>query len=293
MNKNYSISLKSMFKERSIFLILFFLYLTFNSCGPQKKECTIKVQNKSVQVRKGSESLGNNYGNVDYVTFTLNNDSVLTMMSQNLSTRTFRNGDSILLVKNIKEASSAQAKRKPWCAYYLYDEKNKSLGLFYNGYAILDKRGLAPTGWHVASPNDWSYIRKMANVDSENPSIHLFYNPKTFTDAKMLDKLSDECPDLSYNNQRPIKEFNLSGLNCTAYGSMSVSNDYWKGGDSKQGFKDFGKSSSYWTNNLRDVGINSTSASLLTMYINSNSAELFPSQICCYQHMVRCVKDVH
>ena len=260
-------------------------------CSSRSKDCNIQAEMKPINAKKGSGILGNDNLKIDFVTFLVNKDSNLTMMAQNLSVRSFRNGDSILLVKSPKEASAAQAKKKPWCAYYLYDENNKNLGLYYNGYAVTDKRGLAPKGWHIATPNDWHHIWKIAGGEDEKPRYHVLFDPKTFPTYLMLNKLSDQCPDLSQHNQRPIKEFNLTGLTCTAYGAMGVSDNYWKGGDNKQDFRDFGNSCSYWSSKLTGVGINSTSASLMTMFIGSSSAELSSSQICCYQHMVRCVKD--
>jgi uncharacterized protein (TIGR02145 family) len=75
-------------------------------------------------------------------------------MTQNLDVVTFRNGDSIFHAKNREEWYDACEKNKP--AYILsgIDIPVK----LYNWYAVTDKRGLAPTGWHVPSISEWKIL---------------------------------------------------------------------------------------------------------------------------------------
>lgn len=89
-----------------------------------------------------------------------NNNEIATektkkWMSYNLDTYCFRNGDSIPEATSLEEWNQFSDEHKPaWC-YYNNDVENKYLGKLYNWYAINDKRGLAPKGWHIASKNEW------------------------------------------------------------------------------------------------------------------------------------------
>ncbi len=76
-------------------------------------------------------------------------------LTQNLDVATFQNGDTIPEAKNIEEWESAgRLKRPAWC-YYYDDTANEKYGKLYNWYAINDKRGLAPKGWHIPTEAEW------------------------------------------------------------------------------------------------------------------------------------------
>ena len=64
-------------------------------------------------------------------------------MTRNLNETTFRNGDTIPGIES--------SINSPRALYYedQHGKENKGYGLFYNWDAINDKRGLAPTGWHM------------------------------------------------------------------------------------------------------------------------------------------------
>ena len=67
----------------------------------------------------------------------------------NLKVNRFRNGEPIPLVRNKEE----------WCklktAAYCISPSGSYL---YNWYAVNDKRGLAPEGWHVPSDDEWTKL---------------------------------------------------------------------------------------------------------------------------------------
>nr|WP_166175833.1 FISUMP domain-containing protein [Altererythrobacter segetis] len=72
----------------------------------------------------------------------------------NLSVTRFRNGDPLRAATDFKSfvADKSPAYLCPsaeWCA------RN---GLFYNGAAIQDPRGLAPAGWHIPSVAEWQRL---------------------------------------------------------------------------------------------------------------------------------------
>jgi uncharacterized protein (TIGR02145 family) len=79
--------------------------------------------------------------------------------SENLNVDRFRNGDPIPQAKTYEEWRRAGANKQPaWC-YYKNDPKNgKAYGKLYNWYAVSDRRGLAPQGWHIPSDAEWTQL---------------------------------------------------------------------------------------------------------------------------------------
>ena len=76
-------------------------------------------------------------------------------MTENLAVDHFLNGDVIPEVKSQEEWERFGNEKKPaWC-YFNNNPTNKEFGRIYNWYAVTDKRGLAPTGWHIPSNEEW------------------------------------------------------------------------------------------------------------------------------------------
>jgi uncharacterized protein (TIGR02145 family) len=82
-------------------------------------------------------------------------------MSKNLDVEKFRNGDPIPHAKTDEEWEKAGESKQPaWC-YYDNDPANGAkYGKLYNWYAVNDRRGLAPEGWHVPSDEQWDVLIK-------------------------------------------------------------------------------------------------------------------------------------
>ena len=78
---------------------------------------------------------------------------------KNLAVSQFRNGDNIAEVKTDEEWEKFGNQKKPaWC-YYQNDSSNGTkYGKLYNWYAVNDKRGLAPSGWHIATDDEWQLL---------------------------------------------------------------------------------------------------------------------------------------
>jgi uncharacterized protein (TIGR02145 family) len=78
-------------------------------------------------------------------------------MSEDLSVVTFRNGDTIKLAVSADVWAECDRKRIPAYCYtnQLQDSVNNVL---YNGWAVVDKRGLAPIGWKIPSLKDLNYV---------------------------------------------------------------------------------------------------------------------------------------
>ncbi|MFA6570193.1 MAG: fibrobacter succinogenes major paralogous domain-containing protein [Bacteroidota bacterium] len=74
-------------------------------------------------------------------------------MKGNLDVDHYRNGDAIPEVKD--PAKWKTLTTGAWC----YFKNNRgTVGKLYNFYAVNDQRGLAPTGWHITSADDWEAL---------------------------------------------------------------------------------------------------------------------------------------
>jgi uncharacterized protein (TIGR02145 family) len=81
--------------------------------------------------------------------------------TKNLDVSTFRNGDKIAEAPTNKEWEKAGASGMPaWCYYKNDLENGKKYGKLYNWYAVNDKRGLAPAGWHIPTDAEWVVLTK-------------------------------------------------------------------------------------------------------------------------------------
>lgn len=87
-------------------------------------------------------------------------------MNQNLSVSNFLNGDPIPEAKTVIEWKRAMKNQEPaWC-YYDNDPANGSkYGKLYNWYAVNDKRGMAPVGYHVPSDDEWKELSNFLGGD--------------------------------------------------------------------------------------------------------------------------------
>jgi uncharacterized protein (TIGR02145 family) len=93
-------------------------------------------------------------------------------MGENLNVQRFSNGDIIKEAKTDQEWINYCLAEKPaWC-YYNNDPKNGlKLGKLYNAYALLDKRGLAPKGWHIPTHDEWGQLEKFLGKESAGEKL--------------------------------------------------------------------------------------------------------------------------
>ncbi len=92
---------------------------------------------------------------------------------KNLDNAYFQNGDIIPEARTDKEWANANKNEKPaWC-YYINDAANgKQFGRLYNFYAVMDKRSIAPKGWHIATDMEWqALIEVLGNEDSAGHTL--------------------------------------------------------------------------------------------------------------------------
>ena len=88
-------------------------------------------------------------------------DFVKKWDTKNLDVAYFRNGDAIPEVLYNEEWDLAGEEQKPaWCYFANSSTNGEKYGKLYNWYAVNDKRGLAPRGWHIPTSTEWNnYIK--------------------------------------------------------------------------------------------------------------------------------------
>lgn len=86
-------------------------------------------------------------GNV-YCTVTIGTQ---TWMTQNLTVTHYRNGDPIVPYSTVADWSLTTSGRQ-------FTFNINTYGTYYNWYAVNDSRNIAPTGWHVASKDEWNTL---------------------------------------------------------------------------------------------------------------------------------------
>ena len=80
-------------------------------------------------------------------------------MSENLNVDRFRNGDIIPEAITAEEWIAAGNSEMPaWCYYDNEPANVDKYGKLYNWYAVNDRRGLAPIGWHLPRDEEWKAL---------------------------------------------------------------------------------------------------------------------------------------
>ena len=77
-------------------------------------------------------------------------------MTKNLDVSNYSNGDPIPQVTN--PTAWANLNTGAWCYYNNVTSNGVVYGKLYNWYAVMDPRGLAPTGWHIPSKAEWDAL---------------------------------------------------------------------------------------------------------------------------------------
>lgn len=92
---------------------------------------------------------------------------------QNLRTTHYNNGDTIRHItdntawKNTLMDAQNGKDSGAWCYYKNNVDTGKLFGCLYNYYAVIDPRGIAPQGYHVADTNDYHIlIEKLGDSDT-------------------------------------------------------------------------------------------------------------------------------
>jgi uncharacterized protein (TIGR02145 family) len=75
------------------------------------------------------------------------------------------------LVHSIEEIFECAKLQKPCCCYYDFDIQYEKYGLLYNWYAVVDERGLAPSGYSVANHEDVELLQFQLSQMNDNPDM--------------------------------------------------------------------------------------------------------------------------
>jgi uncharacterized protein (TIGR02145 family) len=173
-------------------------------------------------------------------------------MAENLNTSKFRNGDP---VPEAKKDEEWVVKKAGWC-YYDNDPKNGvKYGKLYNWYALMDPRGLAPTGWHMPNSEEW---QKLAT----------FLGGIEPAGTKMKSKSGWN------ENGNGTNESGFSGLP----GSLRYDNGQ---------FNDIGRMGYWWSTTSNAMGTLSYTLNLSNSYMGWGQGHANET----YGFAVRCIKD--
>ena len=90
-------------------------------------------------------------------------------MTHNLNVSKYRNGDIIPQITDNQQWINATT--GAWCYYQNNTGNGVVYGRLYNWYAINDPRGLAPSGWHIPSFQEW--LNLSSNLGNQSVGLQL------------------------------------------------------------------------------------------------------------------------
>jgi uncharacterized protein (TIGR02145 family) len=188
-------------------------------------------------------------------------------MSRNLNVSTFRNGDPIPEAQTAEEWMDAGKNEQPaWCYYNNDADLGVIYGRLYNWFAVCDKRGLAPRGWHV--PVDQEY-GKPENREFRQLISHL--GGGHYAGGKLKEIGTNHWKE---PNNNPAD--NKSGFTALPGGERGVSGGFYR----------MGHKGSWWTGSPNGT----THAYILTLQNDSGGAVLAYTKTM-EGLSVRCLRD--
>jgi uncharacterized protein (TIGR02145 family) len=193
-----------------------------------------------------------------------------TWMQKNLDVSTYRNGDPIPQVNNLKEWESLTT--GAWC-YYNFDAGNgKIYGKLYNWYAVNDPRGLAPVGWHVPTSDDLHALIDCLGGQPDGPQ-----------DGWIIVAGKLKATGTKEANTGLWFAPNTGATNSSKFTALPGGSLYF--GENSFGFYNMGTSASWWTADGFDVygdlfSVNYSEDRLYYFYYDRYEG-----------HAVRCIKD--
>lgn len=176
-------------------------------------------------------------------------------MAANLAVSIFSNGDTIPNIADNVQWLNAQG--PAWSTYLNDGDLGAIYGNFYNRAAVVDPRGLCPTGWHVPT------AAEMADLVS-------FLGGELSAGGKMKE------PGIQYWLPPNTGASNTSGLNGRPQGRRSLFG----------GFNEIGTHGLWWSVTEASGG------GLALFLVHDNAATEIAAQPASYGLGVRCVKDL-
>ena len=155
----------------------------------------------------------------------------------------FKNGDSIKQAKDLQDWNSAYQQKEPVWMYHKDNSLNGAkYGKLYNYYAVIDKRGLAPDGYHIPSKNEFESISNLSSIGLKSTDEWYVrkYKSKTLKNIERVDRNGLPYLDLAFvetDFQQGEYGNNNTGFNARPCGRID-----------QYGHFDFvGKEAVYWT----------------------------------------------
>lgn len=174
---------------------------------------------------------------------------------KNLDVCKYRNGDIIPQVQDLSQWGKLTT--GAWCYYENKNENGTSYGKLYNGYALTDSRGIAPTGWHIPKNTEWD-------------SLILYLGGKNVASGKLREI------GTSHWLQNPTNTTNESGFTALPSGNIILE------GTSYQYYY-LGSNFTFWVKNTPNNNYYSNSISLFSVEFHDDNPRR--------GHAIRCVKD--
>lgn len=181
-------------------------------------------------------------GNV-YATITLATNE---WMTENLRTTKFRDGTEIALVTDNSQWHSTLSPAFCW-----FDNAQETYGnvygALYNGYAVLDNRGLCPEGWRVSTNDDWSrlinYFYTGLGIDNND-----FSNDGTGNRLKSCRQINSPLGGNCNTDQHPRWDQNpFSFYSDDSFGFSALPGGLRTSFENPGAFKDIGSLGCFWT----------------------------------------------
>ncbi len=179
-----------------------------------------------------------------------------TWTAENLNTEYFSNGDPIPYAESIEDWSEAAENSQPaWCYYDNDPENGKKYGRLYNWYAVNDSRGIAPSGWRVASDEDWDELAETLGGEEVGKKIKSkqgWNDDGNGTDEVGFNALPGGLRDIE-------GEFGYRGEACyfwtsTEYSEENAADRFLNHDEDEIDSYDLGKSSGYYVRCIREEG---------------------------------------
>ena len=125
-----------------------------------------------------------NYYGYDYETVLIGGQC---WFAENLRTEHYANGDAVQGELSISEWSNSDSG-----AQAIFDNDTLNLadyGRLYNGYAVVDNRGLCPTGWNVPTDGEWMILEIQLGMSEEEANQQ--YNHGTDQGIQLKNSVAD------------------------------------------------------------------------------------------------------
>ncbi len=140
-----------------------------------------------------------------------------TWTDKNLNVANYRNGDPITYAANAAQWAAANAAGEGAYTYLKFasGDGGATYGKLYNWYAVNDARGLAPTGYHIPTKDEWLTLRNTQPLNGTTLKSNTSDWSGTFSN------INNNITVASHPNYSLYNGTNTSGFNGLPAGSMA------------------------------------------------------------------------